>query len=154
MAGAGLLQERVVANAPLPEAKIIADDQVPDLAAPDQHLLDEFVGRQGSEAGIKRADHGLPGAAISQQFELFAQRGQTGGRGLRRKKFARMRLEGQHHGRQLALPGHFGQTANQRGVTEMHAIEITDGEHDGSRNGTRVAAKDAHESGGGKNVEL
>jgi hypothetical protein len=39
-------------------------------------------------------------------------------------------------------------------MPEVNAIEITNGKHNWSRDGTRMAAKYAHELGVGKNVEL
>lgn len=39
-------------------------------------------------------------------------------------------------------------------MPKMHAIEVADGEYNGSGNGTRMTAKDAHGQTGEKNVEL
>jgi hypothetical protein len=65
-----------------------------------------------------------------------------------------MWLEGQHHGCQLAVFCHLGQPSDQRGMPQVNPIEISDGEHDGGYNGTRITAKDAHGQTGEKNVEL
>ena len=63
---------------------------------------------------------------------------------MRRKEFTRVRLEGQHSGRQAMPLRGIDQLRHQRNMAKVHAIEVTDGENDGSGNGTRVAAKDAH----------
>jgi hypothetical protein len=39
-------------------------------------------------------------------------------------------------------------------MPKVHTIEIADGEHNRSRNGTRMTAKDAHKKIGRKNIEL
>jgi len=39
-------------------------------------------------------------------------------------------------------------------MPQVNPIEISDGEHDGGYNGTRMTAKDAHGLTGEKNVEL
>ena len=139
-----LLQESVVTATTAPEAEVVTDDQVLDPAALNQHLFDKLIGRQGSKARIERANHGLRCAAIGEQFELFTNGAEAGGRRIRGKKFAGVRLEGQHHRRQPVLGGKCCQAPDQRGMPEMNAIEVTDGEHDRSRDGTRIAAKDAH----------
>jgi len=151
---AGRLEQGEIASTSAPETEVVADDQMLDAQAAHQHLFDEFLGGQGGKGRIERADHRLAGAAIGKQLKFFAQCGEAGRGGLRREELARMRLESQHRRRQLQACRGRRQLFEQRGMAEMHAVEIADGEHNGRGNWTRVTAKDAHELGSEKNVEL
>lgn len=150
----GFLKKAKVASAATTKAKIIADDQMSDLATANQHLLNELISRKGRKSCVKRTDHRLTRAALAQQLQLFTQGRQTGRRRVRRKKFAGMGFEGQHHGRQIKCFSHLSQAFDQRRMPEVNAIEIANGKHNWSRNRTRVTAKNAHKQIGRKNVEL
>ena len=57
----------------LPEAEVIADNEVFYPQAVDQQFLDEFLGLQMGEVGIEAADAGQTDTLLSEHFELFTQ---------------------------------------------------------------------------------
>ena len=150
----GVLKKAKVASAAATKAKIIADDQMSNQATTHQHLLNELISRKGGKSCVKRTDHRLTRAALAQQLQLFTQGRQTGRRRVRRKKLARVGFEGQHHGRQIKRFSHLSQAFDQRRMPKVNAIEIANGKHNRSGNGTRMTAENAHKQISRKNVEL
>ena len=69
-------------------------------------------------------DPALPG--LAEQFDLLAQRGQAGRRRRRSEKFAGVRLEGEHGGRQAAGARHFAQARDEGAMPAVHAVEVAD----------------------------
>jgi hypothetical protein len=127
----GLLQHGEIPAARLAEAEVVADDQVPHREAADQDLLDELFGGQARQLAIEAADMDAIDAAFRQQLELVAHAGKARRRLVRRKQFARMRLEGQHGRRQGKRTRLRLQFVEQGTMPEMHAIEVADGQHRG-----------------------
>lgn len=141
----GLLQQSEITDTTTTEAKIIADNQMPELQALEQHTFNEFLGRQGRKSRIEGTDHRLLGTAFGQQLKFLAQGGQARWRRGRCEELAGMRLESQHCRCQTMALCRKGQLADQRSMTKMHPIEIPDSENYWSTNWTRMAAKNTHE---------
>ena len=55
-----------------------------------------------------------------------------------------MRLEGQDGRGAIQTFSSVGQARDKRGMAEVHAIEVTDGDNDRRRNGARMTAENAH----------
>ena len=81
-----------------------------------------------ANAKLKRRTYARSIAKTREQLQLLAQRRQPRRRLIRRKKFARMRLECHHARRQAEFVRRLGETREHRLMAEMHAIEITDGQ--------------------------
>jgi hypothetical protein len=88
------------------------------------------------KAWSKRSDHHLVDAAAFAARQLVAQRAMRAGAcsGLpaqRGEVVARVRLEGQHAGRQAAVAGLVGQQGQHGLVAAVHAVEVADGQRAG-----------------------
>ncbi|MCY1178461.1 hypothetical protein D9M73_188090 [compost metagenome] len=92
-----------------------------------QHLADELVGGQLTQAAVERQAEDEIDALLAQQFELLAQAGQAHRRGVRGKELARLRLEDHHATRDAKLQRALAQTPQDRLVTKVDAVEIADG---------------------------
>src|SRR5690606_21737737 len=73
MRRARLLQQGEIAAATLAETKVVADQQMAHAKTTYQHLFDELVRREASQARIEATDIDLIHPALRQQGELFTQ---------------------------------------------------------------------------------
>src|SRR2546423_268631 len=78
------------------------------------------------------------------ELELFAQSAQARGRASRRKKFARVGLEGQDTGCHAQLAGLGYDPVDQRAMAAMHAVEVADGDSASAPGGRQRAVRDYH----------
>ena len=123
------LQTCEVALPACAEAEIVADHEVFDAQAVDQYAGDEVFRGEPGQAGVEVADTGQRDAFLGNQFELLAQGRESRRRRVPGEKLARVRLESEYGGLQAAVRGMCDQAAEQGAMTEVHTVEIADGEH-------------------------
>ena len=124
---ADLFHQRVIAGPPAAEAEIVTDQhKLGD--QPVMQGMDEIRRLHLRERAVKAAHLHAVHAQIGKQFRLFPQAGEPGRRRLRRKKFARMRLEHDHRRFQPARLRLLLEVLQQCTMAEVHAIEIADSE--------------------------
>ena len=134
------------------EAKIVANQQVAGIKAGKQHAPDKVFGAAAGKVGVETLHpHRIQAAALTQQGEFVAQRGQPqrGGASLAAgEKFERLRLENNGDAAQLAAAGFVAQAFENVKVAEMHAVEVADGYRAALQGGRKLAAEpDFHSLG-------
>ncbi|TSE31240.1 hypothetical protein Ttaiw_01618 [Tepidimonas taiwanensis] len=125
------VQQRVVAAALRAEAKVIADEHITRVQRPNQHVVDERLGRQRRERLVEGQDHAFVDTAAAQLRQLVAQRGNARRRQLRAavprgEEVPRVRLE--RHGARghAAVTRLVDQQRQHRLMAAVHAVEIAD----------------------------
>ncbi len=120
-------QQRKISLAPLPETEIITHIQVTDAQTIHKHLLYEILRRQCCQPPVEFEQYHPINAAITDMNKLFAQAGQSRRRLLRLKKFHGLRFEKNDGGGHSQLFRPAPQGIENRLMTKMHPIKITNG---------------------------
>lgn len=125
-------------------AEIPPDQQPAHAQPPQQHILDEPRRRERGQPRVE-PDHVDPvHARLRDQFQFLAQAREPRRRGSGREEFARVRLEGQYTGRQLALARLGDQPLEHGAMAPVHAIEVADGEPHGAAPRLYDPVRDLH----------
>lgn len=124
---ASRLQHREIATPLVAKTKIAADRKITHPEPANQHTLDEDLGRHGGEAGIETQTQQPIQATSRKCLELFTQGHEPRRRRRGREVFLWRWFEHHHRSRQITLASVPRQVSQHLTVTQVHAIEITDG---------------------------
>ncbi len=151
MHGPGGAQEIRGATAVVAEMEIGADGNARNAQRLDQEARDEILGLHHAEVAAERHQHDAVEAERGAEAGFRVGRGQAEHERGRREHVARMRLEGQHHGRHVARLGLRLEPRQNGLVAAMHAVEGPD-RHHGALEGRRhiVETIETVESGHGR----
>jgi len=123
---AQLREQRHVARGPVAEAEVLPYHHGGGVQPLGQHDPDELIRTQPGELrGEREHEQGI-GAQASQQLGQPPPGGE--GRRVRARPdhLVRMRVEGDHHDRQVPRPGQLDGTADDALMTTVHAVEHAD----------------------------
>src|SRR5665213_355914 len=115
----------------LPEAKseILSHQHAAGFQNPDEDPLDELFRSQSRKfQGERKQESGLDAFGFEPP-QALRNRGDQLGRAVRRKHARGMRIERENRGDEAAVPRNFGHPPHNLTVSDMHAVEIADGDY-------------------------
>ncbi|ENN88952.1 hypothetical protein RHSP_03298 [Rhizobium freirei PRF 81] len=125
---AGIHQEGGAALTVVAEMEIETGDDFGGVQPIDEDRVNELIRGALGKGAIERIfDDGVEAESF-QQAGLQRRRRQAEDRMIRLEHGARMRLEGQHEGRNTAFPRNLQRATEHRLMTAMYAVKIADGD--------------------------
>ncbi len=129
------------------EAEVLAGRDRHHAQPADEDLGDERLGRQPHQLRPEAQHVEVLHAEVAQELRLARERREAGRRAFGIEQLARVRLEGDHTERCRALPGERACPPDHLPVTEMHAVEIADGDGRTARGVGQPAGAPVHSHG-------
>jgi hypothetical protein len=144
---AAVLERREVPGTAGAEAEIAPDQQPLHAESTHQDLVDEALSRHGGEARIEARHVHVLDPGLRQQLQLVSQACNSRRRRVGGEELAGMRLEGEDARRQFGFTRLGGDPVDERAMTPVHAVEVSDRRRTPAPGALQRAVRDDHGRG-------